>query len=177
MYEAILSRLIEKQVSIILLSCLLFALAQSAMALPEDREQPITLEADSAQYDHVTGKSTYTGNVIVIQGTMRLDAETATVFFEGGDILRMEATGKPTKFRYQATHDKPPIDGVGRKIVYNVPDAKVVVTGKASFTQGGDKFNGERIEYDLNKDLVKANGGRIKFIIQPRPSKENKNKQ
>ena len=151
MYEAILSRRINKQVSLIALLWLLLALAQPAVALPEDREQPITLEADSAQYDHVTGKSTYTGNVVVIQGTMRLAADTATVFFKEGDILRMEATGEPTKFHYQATHDKPPIDGVGQKIVYNVPDAIVVVTGKASFTQGGDKFNGERIEYDLNK--------------------------
>lgn len=173
MYEAILSRPAEQQVRLIVLLWLLFALAQSAVALPEDREQPITLEADSAQYDHVTGKSTYTGNVIVTQGTMRLDADSATVVFENGDILRMEATGKPTKFHYQATHDKPPIDGVGHKIVYNVPKATVVVTGKASFTQGGDRFNGERIEYDLNKDLVKANGGRIKFIIQPRPAKKN----
>jgi len=173
MYEASSSRPTEQQARFILLLCLLFALAQFAVALPEDREQPITLEADSAQYDHVTGKSTYTGNVVVTQGTMRLAAESATVFFKDGDILRMEATGKPTKFHYQATHDKPPINGVGQKIVYNVPNATVVVTGKASFTQGGDQFNGERIEYDLNKDLVKANGGRIKFIIQPRPPKKN----
>lgn len=178
MYKAIFSRPVNMRIylrfSLMALACLILisALVRSASALPEDREQPITLEADSAQYDHVTGKSTYIGNVIVTQGTMRLAAATATVFFQDGDILRMEATGQPTKFHYQASHDKPPIDGVGQKIVYNVPTATVVVTGKASFTQGGDKFNGERIEYDLNKDLVKADGGRIKFVIQPREQKK-----
>lgn len=151
--------------SVLTLSLLLLPLI--AAALPEDREQPITLEADSAQYDQNTGKSTYQGNVVVTQGSMHLEAAQATVIFKDGSATRMEATGKPARFSYRPKRDKPPIQGVGNKVVYNVAEAKVVVTGAAQFTQGGDEFKGERIEYDLSRDLVSADGGRVRFIIQP----------
>jgi lipopolysaccharide export system protein LptA len=87
----------------------------------------------------------------------------------------MEAVGKPTQFRYQPTVDKPRIDGIGNTIQYNAITAKVIVTGDAKFTQGGDVFTGQRIEYDLTSDVVRADGGekgRIQFIIQPKTLKE-----
>jgi lipopolysaccharide export system protein LptA len=44
------------------------------------------------------------------------------------------------------------------------------MTQNAKIVQGKDSFTGDRIEYDLEKDQVKANsdkGKRIQFIIQP----------
>lgn len=163
----------------IILSRLWFVLVPliplSSLALPEDREQPISLEADTASFDQTTGISVYEGNVVVTQGTLYLAADKATVYLQGGEFQKMEAVGGPSQFRYQPTHDKPPIDGVGQRIQYNATTAKVLVTGDAKFTQGGDVFTGQRIEYDLTTDIVKADGGnngRIQFIIQPRTDKK-----
>jgi lipopolysaccharide export system protein LptA len=147
----------------------------SSQALPEDREQPINLEADSASFDQNTGISIYEGNVVVTQGSMYLAADKATVYIEGGEFQRMEAVGSPSRFRYKPTHDKPQIDGVGNRVQYNAVTAKVIVSGSAKFTQGGDSFTGQRIEYDLTSDVVKADGGeqgRIQFIIQPKSLKD-----
>ncbi len=46
-----------------------------ALALPSDRSQPITLLADRATFSERTGVTTYTGNVVIEQGTMKLQAD------------------------------------------------------------------------------------------------------
>ncbi|MDX1604830.1 MAG: lipopolysaccharide transport periplasmic protein LptA [Candidatus Competibacterales bacterium] len=143
-------------------------------ALPGDREQPIRLQADQASFEQRTGVSIYEGNVEVSQGSMYLSADKATLFFDDvGQFQRMEAVGSPSIFRYRPSANKPRIDGTGRRIEYNAVSATVVVSGDARFVQGGDRFSGERIEYDLERDVVKAAGTqdeRIEFIIQPRSS-------
>ena len=138
-----------------------------ANALPEDREQPIHLQADQASFDQRTGVSVYQGHVEVSQGTMYLAADKATVYFdENGVFQRMEAVGSPTQFRYQPSRKKPRIDGVGDRIEYDAVKAKVWVSGNAKFSQGDDTFSGKEIEYDLTTDVVSAKGG-ITFKIQP----------
>ncbi|HXH04734.1 MAG TPA: lipopolysaccharide transport periplasmic protein LptA [Candidatus Competibacteraceae bacterium] len=147
-------------------------LPAAGLALPEDRQQPIHLESVSAEYDQKSGVSTYQGNVVVSQGSMRLTADLAKVFLNpNGDVQRMEATGNPATFRYQPSRDKPEINGVGQKVEYETASAKVVVTGGARFTQGQDVFTGDRVEYDINLDKVKASsdsGNRVRFTIQPK---------
>ena len=131
MYKAITNRHLATSLSYLLL--LLFSPLVS-LALPEDREKPITLEADNAEFNQLTGVSTYRGNVEVTQGTMWLQADIVIVHIKEGQIDYVEAQGKPTKFRYQPTHEKPPIDGIGQKIEYYLSDDKVFVLGDALFT-------------------------------------------
>lgn len=143
-----------------------------AIALPEDRNQPIQLEASRGQIDQKTGVSIYEGNVVISQGSMRLTADTATIHVKDGNFQRMEATGKPATLRYRPAMDKPEIQGVSPRVEYDVASAKVVMSGGARLTQGQDVFTGDRVEYDLKDDIVRARGagnqGRIQFTIQPR---------
>jgi len=154
------------------LAALLLAGAMGvAEALPEDREKPIQIEADSAELDQNAGVITYSGNVVVVQGTMRLTADTGKIFLEAGEFQRMEALGSPTTFRYQPDVDKEVIDGEGRRVEYNVETGKVTVNDNARFTQGQDVFTGDFIEYDLATDVIRADskeGGRIRLVIQPK---------
>lgn len=150
--------------------CTCLVLPVLAVALPEDRDQPIQLESDSASFDQRSGISEYNGNVEVSQGTMYLAADNAKVYFDdNGTFQRMEATGNPTRFRYKPNHNEPQIDGTGAKIEYNVIKAEVVVSGGAKFTKGKDQFSGNQIVYDLTTDVVSAKRGekRVKFIIHP----------
>lgn len=143
-----------------------------AIALPEDRNQPIQLEASRGQIDQKTGVSIYEGNVVINQGSMRLTADTATIHIKNGGFQRMEATGKPVTLRYRPTADKPEIQGTSPRVEYDVVSAKVIMSGGARLTQGQDVFTGDRVEYDLKDDVVRARGagnqGRIQFTIQPR---------
>ena len=140
-------------------------------ALPEDRNQPIHLEASRGQLDQKTGVSVYEGNVIITQGSMRLTADTVTIYVKDNNFQRMEAMGAPVNFRYRPTADKPEIQGASQRVEYDVAGAKVIMNGGAKLTQGQDTFTGERVEYDLKDDVVRARGagdnGRIQFTIQP----------
>ena len=143
-----------------------------AAALPEDRNQPIQLEASRGQMDQKTGVSVYKGNVVITQGSMRLTAETVTVYVRDNNFQRMEATGNPTTLRYKSTTDKPELQGASQRIEYDVAGAKVIMSGSARLTQSQDTFTGDRVEYDLKDDVVRARGagdnGRIQFTIRPR---------
>ncbi|MCP5424588.1 MAG: lipopolysaccharide transport periplasmic protein LptA [Gammaproteobacteria bacterium] len=156
------------------LLCWLLLLSIDVWALPDDRQQPIRLEADSGELDQKTGISVYRGNVVISQGSMRMEAATATIYFKDGRFERMEAVGKPVQLRYKPSVDKPEIQGYGQRVEYNASTARVVMTINAKVIQGKDSFTGDRIEYDLTKDQVKANsdkGKRIEFIIQPETAK------
>jgi lipopolysaccharide export system protein LptA len=139
--------------------------------LPEDKDQPIELEADRAQYDQKTGISIYEGNVIVTQGSMRLKSDVMTVYTKDGTVQTIEATGKPATFRYLPQVGDEEVNGVGQQVDYDAIKGLIIVTKSARFTQGQDVFTGERVEYDINTDVVKAgsdDGSRVKFIIQPK---------
>jgi lipopolysaccharide export system protein LptA len=146
--------------------------APTAAALPEDRNQPIHLEASRGQLDQKTGVSVYEGNVVITQGSMRLTADTVTIYIKDNNFQRMEATGAPANLRYRPAVDKPEIQGASQRVEYDVAGAKVIMSGGARLVQGQDTFAGDRIEYDLKGDVVRARGagdnGRIQFTIQPR---------
>ena len=154
------------------LGLFMLAAVTTAYPLPEDREQPISLEANSASFDQNTGVSVYRGNVVVTQGSMYLAADKATVYFKNSQFVKMEAAGAPTRFRYRPAADRPEIDGIGREVSYDVKAGQVTVSGGARFNQGGDVMTGETIVYDLSQDVVKVEGGkqRIKIILQPSTS-------
>lgn len=156
---------------ILLIILSLSFISTGALGLPEDREQPIRLEADRAQLDQKTGTSVYEGNVVITQGSMRLTANTVTIYTKDGVFQRMEAVGNPATLRYKSAVDKPEIHGVSQHVDYNAVTSHVVMTTNAQLTQGQDVFTGDRIEYDLKEDIVRAKsnkGGRIQFTIQPR---------
>lgn len=149
----------------------LFA-AASARALPEDRQQPVNLVADRAELNQNTGVAVYEGNVVVTQGTMRLTGDKVIVYTKNGEFERMESFGKPTTFKQKPAADKEEMFGEALRLDYSATTGVVVATTKAKVTQAKDVFTGDRIEYDVNKDIVRAQGKpneRVQIILQPRP--------
>lgn len=156
---------------------LVFAVAltlvtSSVTALPDDRSQPIQLEASRGQLDQKTGISVYEGNVVITQGSMRLVADTATIYIKDNNFQRMDAAGNPANLRYKSALDKPEIQGTSKRVEYDVASAKVIMSGGVRVVQGQDVFTGDRLEYDLKEDVIRAKGagenGRIQFTIQPK---------
>lgn len=156
---------------------LLAGLPAPALALPEDRDKPITLEAERAQLDQKTGTSVYEGNVVITQGTMRLLADKATIYTQNGNFQRIVATGNPVTWRYKPAPDKEELQGASQRIEYNALARQITMNTDAHITQGQDEFRGDRVDYDLTTDLVKASakeGGRIRFTLQPNAVTGNK---
>ncbi|RIJ77838.1 lipopolysaccharide transport periplasmic protein LptA, partial [Nakamurella silvestris] len=85
----------------------MLSLSATAFALPSDRNQPISLVADKATYSEATGVTTYTGNVIIEQGTMKLQASSIVAQLnKSKQISTITATGGPAKFQQQVDSAK-----------------------------------------------------------------------
>ena len=154
-----------------LLVLLLAAIPLPAYALDTDKQQPIKVQANSATISKTTGTSTYYGNVVVEQGSMRIMTETLRVNTSEGKLKSMVAEGKPVKFQQRTTDDKKNISAVANKMIYHADTNIVVFENKASLTQGPNKFASNRITYNIARETVDAGkssgGGRVTITIDP----------
>ena len=70
-------------------------LCAPASALSTDREEPIEIEADSAEADDLKGITIYRGDVIITQGTLRITGSQVTIHYsKGNDFEKMITLGK-----------------------------------------------------------------------------------
>lgn len=156
-----------------LAALLLAAGAGPAAALESDKDQPLDLEADSAEIDEAKGVSVYTGNVIAIQGSMRLEADRLLIFHTGSKAERIEAEGKPAKFQ-QLTEDSPePVKARGLRMEYKLDSEELILIGDAVVVQGKDTFKSDRITYDRVKSVVKGGAAakgkeRVRIRVDPK---------
>ena len=169
-----MNRINEFRVFTVLVA-LALGLPGSASALSTDRDQPINLEADEAELDQTEGVSTYVGNVVVTQGSMKVESDRMVVYLNDGEIDRIEATGAPARFRQRPDGKDEDVMGGASKMDYLAGQSMVILTGDAWVEQAGDVIRGARIEYSLTEDLVKAKKGsgetdRVRIILQPRNS-------
>ncbi len=156
-------------------------------ALQSDQEQPIEIEADAAELDDRTGITVYSGNVIVIQGSMHLYGNKLTITYNDDNSLKTaNMLGKPAKFRQMPDNKaQGEIKGKGIKIEYLASENILRLTEEAELVQKGKMFRAYKIDYDTEKSKMIArkavagevtpsgktaakNAGRIKVILPPK---------
>src|SRR5690554_224938 len=153
----------------------------TAWALPSDRNQPITLVADRATFNERTGITTYTGNVIIEQGTMRLQANSIVANLNSKkEISTITANGSPAQFQQKTDPNKGLAKGQAQKIVYNAETGIITLSGGALLQQDGASIRGNTLRYSMNKGDIEAIGtpnntgsssGRVQIVIPPSSSK------
>ncbi len=159
------------------LSCVAVVALSSAasFALPSDRNQQLSLVADRATYNDKTGITTYTGNVVIEQGTMKLQADSLVANLNSKkEIQIITAKGQPAKFQQQMDTNKGLARGEAQTIVYNADTGILTLTGKAYLYQDGSSIRGNSLKYSMNKGDVEAQGSstnRVQIIIPPSSSK------
>ncbi|WP_130802063.1 lipopolysaccharide transport periplasmic protein LptA [Acinetobacter ihumii] len=150
-------------------------ISASALALPSDRNQPISLVADKATYNDKTGITTYTGNVVIEQGTMKLQADSIVAQLnEKRKIQTITANGRPSKFQQQISAEKGIARGEAQKIVYNADSGIITLNGNAYLFQDGASIRGNSLKYSMNKGDIEAQGSssnRVQLIIPPSSSR------
>jgi len=164
----------------LLLLALLLLLGSEVLALSSDKEQPIQVEADGMEIDEGKGVTTYSGNVVVVQGSIRLKADKVFVFQSEGNTDRLEAEGKPAYFRQRPDGKDEDVKGNASRIEYNTNSELLYMIGNAELFPGdGNKLTSQRITYDRVKAVMKAGAavttgkkpvksGRVKTILAPR---------
>ncbi|RLA26220.1 MAG: lipopolysaccharide transport periplasmic protein LptA [Gammaproteobacteria bacterium] len=147
-------------------------------ALEDDANQPVTIESNSGFYDDKKGVSIYTGEVIIIQGSLRMDADKVVVHMQNREIQKLVATGKPVKFKQTPEEGQEDVHGRALTAEY-YPETKLLIMLKEAVVwQGENSTASERIEYDRISAVVKAGeigsaNKRVHVILQPK-NEENK---
>jgi len=167
---------------LVFLSVTLLGVSNHVLAESADRDQPIDLEADTVQVDDAKQISTYSGNVILTQGTLIIRADKLIVREDSVGFQHSTSTGNPTTFKQKSEGKNEYIEGSAQRIEYDGRMDKVQLYTRAWVKRGEDVVHGEYINYDANAEYAEVLGGaksvngttssgRVRAIIQPKNKK------
>jgi lipopolysaccharide export system protein LptA len=139
---------------LVLLACLLAP--GYSMALPDDRDQPIRITADTAIRDEKQGFTVYSGNVHMTQGSLDIVADKLTIFHETAQADKIVAEGKPAKMQQKPSLEEPLVRARAQVIEYFKIEDRVHLRIDAHITQDGASVTGDSIDYYIQEQLVKA---------------------
>lgn len=153
--------------------------ASPAFALQSDSRQPIQIEADRGSLDQTKQSTTFSGNVVIRQGTLNISASRVNVTRggKGGESVRAE--GSPVRFSQTLDGGKGTVRGQANNIAYSSAGSTVVLTGNAKVQRGGDVVEGAVITYNTKTEVYTISGstksgaksasksGRVSVVIQP----------
>ncbi|MGP0171932.1 lipopolysaccharide transport periplasmic protein LptA [Pseudomonas sp. NCHU5208] len=142
----------------------------AAWALPSDRDQPIRIQADTAELDDKQGVAVYRGDVIITQGTLKITGDTVTITqTASGDIDVFTSVGNLAYYEQKPAVDKEIVKAYGKTIQYFASNERIVLIDQAKVIQEGNTFEGEKIVYDTRRQIVNAGRATGNNVSVPRP--------
>lgn len=141
---------------------------------------PINIAADSAEQNEKKGITIYRGNVSIEQGSLTINADTVTIQTknvsataasgdsanqtEGDEVIEntarsvttIIASGLPARFTQTPPGQSNAINASGNTIRYAIDTGVIQLEENASIDKLGSKVSGEKIEYFINEELVRA---------------------
>lgn len=143
----------------------------SLSALGSDSEQPIAVEADSLEMRDQENISIYQGNVSLRQGSLEIHSERLVIHFnEANDLVLMEMTGSPARFR-QLDDEKREMLGQADRINYREAESTLELLDNARFSHAGDTIESNLIRINTEDNNIEAGSSdadeRVKMLIQP----------
>ena len=147
--------------------CALIALASVAQAqtsidlggLTADPTAPLEVSADSLTVDQDTGSATFSGNVVIGQGDLRISAGAVDVVYasETGDIARLRASGGVTFVTATEAAE-------AAEATYDLTTGTLILQGDVLLTQGPSALSADRMEIDLNRGTAQMTG-RVRTVF------------
>lgn len=142
------------------------ALAQGAEVafggIRADTSLPVEVTADALSVSQTDGTAVFTGNVLVVQGEMRLSAERVEVVYGSADrsrIERLHASGQVTLVSGKDAAE-------AADAVYTIDSGAVEMTGNVLLTQGANTIAGQKLVVDLASGTGRMEG-RVTTVLQP----------
>jgi lipopolysaccharide export system protein LptA len=153
----------------------LLALAALAPALAHaraaDRNQPMSLDADNSVCNlaDADGTCVFTGNVVIIQGTLDIRAERAEVHRRNGEIEQVILTGRQATMKQQMD-DGTMMNASADKIVYEVGKEILTLTGNFKIETPRGSNSGQRMVYNMGTGQMQSGGDgtRVRTVLQPK---------
>ncbi|WP_136441990.1 lipopolysaccharide transport periplasmic protein LptA [Pacificoceanicola onchidii] len=129
-------------------------------SLQQDTNAPVEVTADSLSINQNDGTALYTGNVLIVQGDMRLAAPRVLVVYSEsqGRIDRLEATGGVTLVSGEEAAEADRAD-------YDIEGGNVTMSGNVLLTQGPNALTSERMVVNLDSGSARMTG-RVRTVLQ-----------
>ncbi|MGJ8621885.1 MAG: lipopolysaccharide transport periplasmic protein LptA [Yoonia sp.] len=139
------------------------ATAQTNVALgglTVDTSAAIEVTADSLNVDQDTNTAVFSGEVLIIQGDLRLTAEQVTVVYgeDTTEIAKLLATGGVTFVTATEAAEAQEAD-------YDITTGLLTLTGSVLLTQGPSAISAERMQINVS-DGTATMDGRVRTVLQ-----------
>ena len=162
---------------LLFLVSIIYLYSGMSLALKSDADQPITIDSNSATYDEKSNLSTYYGNVISVQGSLRVNSSKLVAYLRDGDVDKLIWTGKPARFKQTPEGDKEEINGKALTLKYYPDKALFILIKEAVVTQGTSTYKSDLIKYDTRNSVVRAgerntDNKRVRVILKPKKKKK-----
>ncbi|KFC00350.1 LptA family LPS transport protein [Trabulsiella guamensis ATCC 49490] len=159
----------------------LLAASLPALALTGDTDQPIHIESDQQSLDMQGNVVTFTGSVVVTQGSIKINADKVVVTRPGGEKGKevIDGFGNPATF-YQMQDSGKPVKGHASKMHYELQNDFVVLTGNAYLEQLDSNIKGDKITYLVKEQKMQAfseKGKRVTTVLVPSQLQDKSNNQ
>ncbi len=157
----------------------LFAASLPALAVTGDTDKPIHIDSDQQSLDMDSNVATFTGNVVVTQGTIKINADKVVVTRPGGEQGKevVEGFGNPATF-YQMQDNGKPVKGRASKMRYELQKDYVELTGNAWLEQLDSNIKGDKITYLVKEQKMQAfseKGKRVTTVLVPSQLQDKNN--
>ncbi len=141
--------------------------------MESDADQPIVIDSNTATYDDALAISTYTGNVVSVQGSIRVNSDKLVVYFVNGEVDKLVFTGNLAKFKQTPNEGAQDITGEALTGEFYPKKNLLILIDKATVWRESGAYSSDLIEYDLKTSLVKAGekdsiGKRVHVVLQPK---------
>ncbi len=148
-----------------------FATAGSVHARSTDRNQPMNIASDQQSGSlEENAVNTWSGNVVITQGTLEIRANKADIQQRGGEPVRAVLTGNQSILKQQM-EDGSPMTAKADRIEYDMTTDVIVLIGNYTVTTQRGSTNGQRLTYDLKSGRIESGGqgnGRVTTTILPK---------
>lgn len=139
------------------------AAAQTNIALggiTADPTAPVEITADQLTVDQDSRSATFSGSVLIGQGSLRVSAETVEVVYDDvtGQIARLTASGGVTF----ATETEA---AEAQNAIYDLVAEELTLTGDVLLTQGNSALSAESMVVNLQTGTARMDG-RVRTVFE-----------
>lgn len=127
-----------------------------------DPDTPVEVESDELRVNQADGTAEFVGNVVIVQGVMRLGAPRVLVVYDeaGEKVRRMEATGGVTLV-------SGPDAAEAQRADYDIEAGKVRLQGDVLLVQGESTLASQDLTIDLTTGSAQMSG-RVRTLLNPK---------
>ena len=127
-----------------------------------DANQPVEISADSLELDRASGRATFSSNVLIVQGNLRMTAGAVEVIYSAQEdsqsVSTVIATGGVLVTRGEDAAE-------GERAEYTVASAELLIQVNVMITQGPTSIAGDGLTVDLETGSGTITG-RVRTVLE-----------